>query len=274
MTPSWWTGPARALLGMIHLDPLPGSPGSPGLDALIERALADARVLAEHGAAAALLENWKDQSPGPFVDAAAATALGAIARAVAQATRLPLGVNVLPNDYRAAFSLAACGVRFVWLDVFVDRVVTDYAYSPVPPFEVEVDLNDLAAWRARCAPDVALFASVHPKHYRLLDPEDTLEAATERALAAGADAIVVTGAATGSAPDPARVARVAAAVGGRAWTVVGSGVNATNAPALAASADALIVGSSLKPDLSAPLEAARVAELAGVLAGLPPRSRP
>lgn len=252
-------GGRKPLLGMLHLDPLPGQPGSPGLEALLARARADLRALEAGGASGALLENWKDESEGPFLDPAGACALGALAAILARESRLPLGVNVLPNDYRTAFGLAPCGVSFVWLDVFVDAVRTDYAYSQVPPFEVQVDLADLRAWRARLAPEVALLASVHPKHYALLDASDTLEASTRRAVEAGADAIVVTGSATGSAPEPERVARVRAAC--ELPVIVGSGVRADNAAALLAHADAAIVGSSLKPDLQSPIELERVAQL-------------
>ncbi|MBL4843930.1 MAG: hypothetical protein JKY65_00270, partial [Planctomycetes bacterium] len=143
---------------MLHLDPLPGQPGSPGLSQLLAHARRDLAALEQGGAGAALLENWKDESPGPFLGPEAAAALGALAAILSRESSLPLGVNVLPNDYRTAFGLAACGVSFVWLDVFVDRVRTDYAYSKVPPFEVEVDLSDLSAWRERLAPEVALLA--------------------------------------------------------------------------------------------------------------------
>ena len=257
---------------MLHLDPLPGSPGSPGLPALLATARRDLRALEEGGASAAMLENWKDTSAGPFLDVAGAAALGALARTLAGETTLPLGVNALPNDYRTAFALVACGVSFVWLDVLVDRVRTDYAYSPVAPFELEVDLEDLARWRGRLGGSAELLGSVHPKHYALLEPQDTLEAATLRALRAGADAVVVTGSATGSAPDPERIARVRRAAGPAARIVVGSGVDVDNVASLAREADAVIVGSSLKPTLSAPIEVARVRALAEALAALPPRA--
>lgn len=245
---------------MVHLPPLPGEPGSPGLEAVVEHARADLRALAAGGAHAALIENWKDQSPRPFVGPEVAASLAVVVRELAREDLLPLGVNVLPNDYRVAFSLVPCGARFVWLDVLVDRVRTDYAYSEVPPFEVVVDLEDVARWRERLAGDAALLASVHPKHYALLDPDDTLEAATERALAAGVDALVVTGSATGSAPTPERVARVEAAAAG-APVIVGSGVSVETAGPLLAHAAGAIVGTSIKTPDFARVDPARLARL-------------
>ena len=245
---------------MVHLPPLPGEPGSPGLEAVVEHARADLRALAAGGAHAALIENWKDQSPGPFVGPEVAVSLAVVVRELAREDLLPLGVNVLPNDYRVAFSLVPCGARFVWLDVLVDRVRSDYAYSEVAPFEVEVDLADLARWRARLGGEAALLASVHPKHYALLDPEDTLEAASARALAAGVDALVVTGSATGSAPSPARVGRVRSAARG-APVIVGSGVSTETAAALLDQAEGAIVGTSIKTPDFARVDSARLAQL-------------
>jgi membrane complex biogenesis BtpA family protein len=239
---------ARPLIGMLHLPPLPGEPDSPGLEAVVEHARRDLDVLEAGGASAALVENWKDNSPGPFVSPAVTAALAVVVADLSRSSALPIGINVLPNDYRSAFSLVPCGVRFVWLDVFVDRVRTDYTYSTVPPFEVEVDLQDVALWRERLAPEVTLLASVHPKHYTLLDTEDTLEASTARAVAAGADVVVVTGSATGSAPSVERVRRVRTALGSHPL-VVGSGVTPENAAEFLALADGAIVGTSIKtPD--------------------------
>src|SRR5690606_13696907 len=130
-------------------------------------------------------------------------ALAGLAREVAAATSLPVGLNVLPNDYRAALAVAAVsGARFVWLDVFSDAVRTDYSYSDVPPFEVRVDRADVRAWRARLELEerVALLASVYPKHYTLLEPSLPLVESARLALREGADAVVLTGIATGSAP--------------------------------------------------------------------------
>ncbi|HBP22376.1 MAG TPA: hypothetical protein DEA08_31920 [Planctomycetes bacterium] len=246
---------------MVHLPPLPGEPDSPGLEAVVEHARADLRALAAGGAHAALIENWKDHSPSPFVGPEVAASLAVVVRELAREDLLPLGVNVLPNDYRVAFSLVPCGARFVWLDVLVDRVRSDYAYSDVPPFEVDVDLADLARWRSRLGGDAALLGSVHPKHYALLDPEDTLEASTARALAAGVDALVVTGSATGSAPTPERVAQVRAAAAGTP-VIVGSGVSVDTAGPLLAHAEGAIVGTSIKTPDFARVDPERLSALA------------
>jgi membrane complex biogenesis BtpA family protein len=238
------------IVGVIHLPRLLGQVGFPGIDAVVSRAMGEARALARGGVDALLIENWRDESPGPFVGPDTVSCMAVVCSAVAGALELPVGVNVLPNDYRAALALArSCGLAFVQLDVLVDPVRTDYSYSTAPPFEVRVDRSDLAATRARLgAEEVALLGTVHPKHYALL-LDRSIEASATDALAWGAQAVVVTGARTGSAPDVERILRVKRAVG-EAPVVVGSGLDAGNASALMAHADAAIVGTAFKtPDL-------------------------
>ncbi|MBX3471317.1 MAG: phosphorybosylanthranilate isomerase [Planctomycetes bacterium] len=237
----------KAITGVLHLGRLLGQEGFAGVGALTAAALDDARALEAGGVDALLVENFADASPGPFVDAATVACLARVCAAVRAATALPVGVNVLPNDYRAAFALArACGLDFVQLDVLVDAVRTDYSYSDAPPFEVRVDLADLAAVRARLgAQGVPLWGTVHPKHYALLEAT-ALEAQAVAAVQAGAQAVVVTGAATGQAPDAGRVARVRRALGQDVPLVVGSGLDASNAAALLEHADGAIVGTALR----------------------------
>lgn len=255
----------KPIIGVIHLGRLPGQPEAPPLAVVIERALDDARNLEAGGAGALLIENWKDESPGPFVDARAKAALAAITQAVVGAASAPVGLNVLPNDYRAAFELAArFGARFVQLDVFSDAVRTDYSYSQVAPFEVRVDFDDVRAHRAR-AEGVALLASVHPKHYALLEP-DAIEESARRALAEGADALVVTGVATGSAPSAERVRRVKQAAGD-APVFIGSGLGPENAADLWPESDGAIVGTAIRTKDFSQVVVAKVQALVSALPG-------
>lgn len=249
------------LVGVLHLGHLLGQAGFRGTEALLAPILRDMEALVAGGLSALLLENWRDESPGPTVGPESVACLALVADAVARRTTLPVGVNVLPNDYAAAFALArACGLAFVQMDVFCDPVRTDYSYSQAPPFEVRVDLDDVARARRRLqAEGVTLLATVHPKHYTLLEPR-TLEQSTREALAGGADGVVVTGAATGSAPDPDRVRRVKAAAGA-APVLLGSGLTAENAPLLLPHCDGAIVGTALRgPDMG-PVDPDRVRAL-------------
>ncbi|MCA8925280.1 MAG: phosphorybosylanthranilate isomerase [Planctomycetes bacterium] len=255
-----------AVLGVVHLPPLLGQASCPGVPALRAHALREARELVAGGVHALLLENWRDDVPRPTVDPEAVACLAGLCRDVVAAVEVPVGVNVLPCDARAALAIAvSCGLEFLQLDVFVNRVRTDYSYSKVPPFEFEPDLAAFARWRRDFgAEGVGVLATVHPKHYTTLDGS-TLEASTRRAIEHGADAVVVTGAATGSAPDLARVQRVCSAAGD-VPVVVGSGVSLENAPTLLPPARAAIVGTAFKSADFAEVYPERVRALVAALA--------
>ncbi len=119
----------RALIGMVHLSPLPGSPRWAGsMSAVIDGALADARALADNGFDALLLENFGDVPFAPGrVEAATVAAMAVVADHLGRAVpRVPLGVNVLKSDARAALAIAtAVGARFIRVNVHAFAVVAD-----------------------------------------------------------------------------------------------------------------------------------------------------
>lgn len=252
-------GLPRALLGVIHVQALPGTPeGRHSVEAIAEAAVADARVYRSAGFHGVLIENMHDRpylkrAVGPEV-VAAMTAVGLEVR---RAVPLPLGVQVLAGANRDALAVAhACGARFVRVEGFVFAHVADEGI-------IESDAGELLRYRrAIGAQGVRIFADIKKKHAAHALTADVDLVSTARAAEFFlADGVVVTGASTGRAADPAEVASVAAAVG--LPTLVGSGVSPANV-ADYAGADALIVGSSLKRDglWSNPLEHARVDAMA------------
>ena len=105
------------LIGVVHLPPLPGSPRHRGrIGDAVDSAVSDARALVRAGFDAVLVENFgdapfpKDESP-PVTVASLAVVLDRVRQALPPA--VPLGVNVLRNDARAAAGvpvLVASGV--------------------------------------------------------------------------------------------------------------------------------------------------------------------
>ena len=92
-------GVARGVIGMVHLAPLPGAPVGGLHDAVTRGAVRDARALAEGGADALLVENFGDiPLHRGRVDAATVAAMAAVARRIADAAPLPLGIDVLRSD--------------------------------------------------------------------------------------------------------------------------------------------------------------------------------
>lgn len=253
--------PPRALIGMVHLAALPGSPSGKRLLAdILAVACADARALARAGFDALLIENFGDAPFRPtHVDPHTVACMTVAARAVREAVpQLPLGVNVLRNDPSAALAIAhAVGAVFVRINVHCGAYATDQGV-------IEGRADETLRFRRRLGADVAILADVHVKHARPLSSAPIAEAAEETAYRGRADALIVSGSATGKPTDLEDVRAVKRAVPDRR-VYVGSGATADHIRAILARADGAIVGTAVKAggQTTAPVDAGRAAEFVG-----------
>jgi len=232
-----------ALIGMVHLGPLPGAPRYSGdLDGIVSAAVQDAEALANSGFDALMIENFGDV---PFFsDDVPKITIAAMTRAAAAVHRhvdLPFGVNVLRNDGLGALAVAAAsGAAFIRINVLSGLMYTDQ--GPITGKAAEI-----ARARDGLAPGVAILADVFVKH-AAPPPGLTLEQAAEDLVARGlADAVIVSGTSTGRPVDPASLEAARRAVGDTPL-LVGSGAAEHNVSALLAVADGVIAGTSLKHD--------------------------
>jgi membrane complex biogenesis BtpA family protein len=234
-----------ALIGMIHVGALPGTPRS-GLSVgeLARAAVAEAAVLAGGGVDAVILENMHDvpylnRRVGPEIVAA----MTAICSAVRESVTLPLGVQVLAGANCEAVAVAhAAGCQFVRCEGFVFSHVADEGLM------AEADAGPLLRFRKMIgADDVAVIADVKKKHSSHAITADVNIAETAKAAVLfGADGVVVTGTATG---EPASIDDVVAVAGAIDHAIfIGSGTTPENVAPLAGHVDAFIVGSFLKRD--------------------------
>jgi membrane complex biogenesis BtpA family protein len=249
----------RTVIGMVHLPPLPGSPRWDGsMERVVASALADARALVAGGADALLVENFGDApfTPGR-VEPATVAAMSVVAAAVRKAfPQAPLGVNVLKNDARAALAVAAAvGAEFIRVNVHAGAVLADQGI---------VQSDAYGTLRDRRLLDVAvtILADVGGKHAVPLAPVEVEQVARDLVHRGLADALVVSGPATGQATPLAEVKRVRSAVP-EVPLLIGSGVTAETAAELLSVADGLIVGTSVKRggDVRQPVDPARVETL-------------
>ena len=230
-------------LGMVHLPALPGSPGWQGdMGRVLELALADAAALVDGGFKSLMVENYQDIPfhPGrvPAVTVAAMTAVITEIRRLYP--HLPLGVNVLRNDVASALGIAAAtGAAFVRVNVHTGAMVTDQGTIEGQAW------HTLRLRRELGAENVAILADLRVKHARPLAERPLAEEAQDLRLRGLADAVILTGVATGSGASPAEVAEVREAIP-ECPLVVGSGLNASTVSDFFPLADACIVGSSLK----------------------------
>jgi membrane complex biogenesis BtpA family protein len=245
----------RGLIGVIHLLPLPGDPAyrEGGFAAVYARAQADAEVLVRGGIDGLIVENF---GSAPFVKgtghdripAQQAAALAHVGHACKQ-LGVPVGVNCLRNDGLTALGIAAAvGLDFVRINVHTGAYVTDQGL-------IEGEAHATLRYRAQLGADhdendenrVEIWADVLVKHAAPLapiDPETATRDCVERGMA---DAVVVTGEATGRPVNLELLERVRSACEGRP-VVIGSGLNPDNAAELLPLAEAAIVGTWIKRD--------------------------
>jgi membrane complex biogenesis BtpA family protein len=236
-------GVKRALIGVIHLQALPGTPANSFDVATIKSmAVEEANVFKDEGFHGIVIENTHDRpylksGVGPEIVAA----MSVICAEVRRAVTLPLGIQVLAGANSSALAVAlACEASFVRVEGFVFAHVADEGI-------IESSAGALLRYRRAIGADrVRVFADVKKKHsaHAITADVDLVETAKAAEFFA-VDGVIVSGVATGEPADPSEVAAVAGAVS--VPTLVGSGITAENINEFS-KADGLIVGSSIKKD--------------------------
>lgn len=229
------------LIGMVHLLPLPGSPGYGGSrDHIYERALADARILQDAGFDAILVENYGD---APFVKNDAGrqvvAEMTAIITALQDEITIPIGVQVLRNDAESALAVAAAtGARFIRINVHTGVMVTDQGL-------IEGRAAETLRYRRMIdAREVSILADVFVKHGTPLANTSLANAVRDTVERGLADAVIVSGSGTGEATDLEDVQIASAATA--APVFVGSGVRIETLAETYSLAHGVIVGTAIK----------------------------
>ncbi len=231
----------KAVIGMIHLLPLPGSPKYGGdLEAVYKAAQADLLALKEGGINAAIIENFGDIPYGVENEIITLTALSSIAARLREKSDMVLGVNVQFNDIEAEWAITySCSLDFLRAEAFVENRVgvhgVTYAAAP-----------KLGRLRGRYPKDALILADINTKHTFPLCPQP-IEFSVHEAIASGADALIVTGLLTGQNPTIEQVSEIKA-MAGDFPVILGSGVNENNIAQFFEVADGAIIGSSIKYD--------------------------
>ncbi len=263
----------RPLIGMVHLAPLPGSPRWGGsIDAVIARAMDDARILAEGGIDGIIVENYGDTpySAGRVHPATvAAMTIGVLAvhgvvQDVDNTSPIRVGINVLRADVISALSIAAAtGASFVRTNVLTGAMVTDQGI-------IEGMAYDALRERRLLGVTTPIFADVLSKHAYPVGAGVVLELEARSTAYRGlADALIITGDETGAATGAGDLQRARNAVPDRP-ILIGSGLDHASIGELLRHADGAILGTALKVDgvTEAPVELARVREMVSLVRSL------
>lgn len=245
------------VIGVIHLPRLPSThvKHSISLEQVITQATGEARTLEELGYTGVIVENYGDAPYQKRVrDPLTIASMTVVIREVVKSTSFKVGVNMLRNSGKEAYSIAvATGAKFIRVNALVDTIVSDSGIlEPEAPRLKTLMLN---------YPGVEIYADVLVKHSSSLRAlasiaeasstiskgtlEDYLRELLEEYVYRGkASALIVTGLKTGEAPPLTLIKLV------KKYSpipvLVGSGVTPDNVCELIRICDGVIVGSFLK----------------------------
>jgi membrane complex biogenesis BtpA family protein len=240
---------------MLHLPALPGSPTNElSMSAIRSYVLKDAEALATGGVDALILENYGDVPFYPRrVPAHTVAFMTAIALEVRRAVSLPFGINVLRNDTESAIAVAfAADAQFIRVNIHSGARVTDQGL-------IEGAAHETLRYRKLLGSDVKIFADADVKHSSAIGTSDLEDEVEDLVVRACADAIIVTGKATGKRT-PIADLKAAKAAAGAVPVLAGSGVGESDVAEVLKIADGLIVGTAFKFDgvTSHPVDVERV----------------
>jgi hypothetical protein len=245
------------IIGVVHLLPLPTSPRWGGnLKAVIHRAEQEAAALASGGVNGIIVENFFD---APFVknqvDPAVVSAMTVVVQRIQNLVTLPIGLNVLRNDSKSAMAIAySTGAEFIRVNVLTGVMATDQGL-------IEGEAHQLLRYRRELGCDVKIMADVLVKHARPLSAPNLTVAVKDTIERGLADAIILSGWATGSPPNQEDLELASGAANGTP-VFIGSGANWENISTLMEAANGVIVSSSLKRHgrIEQPIDPIRVSQ--------------
>ena len=261
------------ITGVIHLKPMPGDVAyeGGGFEGVLDAARRDFDALAGGGVDAIIIENFGSApfDKGTREEPIPSHQVALMARLASQLVEEwggegEIGINCLRNDAHAALGVAAAsGASFVRVNVHTGTYVTDQGV-----IEGET-ARTLRYRKSLLDTSIAIWADVLVKHASPLAPLDATTA-TKDCLARGkADAVIVTGSATGAAVDLDLLKQVSAAAGDSP-VYLGSGVTLKLLAQVAPHATGAIVGTWFKRDglLHQPVDEARVREFVQASRGM------
>ncbi len=246
------------VIGVVHLPPLPGSyRWSGNWEGVLRRALEDARALEKGGVDAIIVENYGDY---PFPIRSPPLTVAAMTKVVSEVVKsvgVEVGVSLLRNSAPEAVAVAlVTGAKFVRSNQWC--WTSDAPEGLLLPVAREA-LEVMKSFGGK----VEIFADVRVKHARPISDRGLCEEARDVGGRCLADWLVVSGSATGEAPEPGDVEEVKRC--GKKPVAVGSGVTPENLKRFVV-ADAVIVGTYFKKDgvTENPVDVERVKRLVEV----------
>lgn len=236
-------GKSRAIIAMVHLDALPGTPlydADGGMARIIEGAAADLAALQDNGVDAVMFGNENDRPYALSAPQEGVAAMSAVVSALAPEIRVPFGVNYLWDPKASVAIAAATGAAFV-REVFTGVYASDMGMW-VPDAEGAAKLR-----RNLGRPDLKLLFNVNAEFAAALDTRPIGLRARSAVFSSLADAVLVSGPVTGEASDLSQLAEAARAVPDTP-VLANTGVNIDTVEGILEHAFGCVVGTHFKVD--------------------------
>jgi membrane complex biogenesis BtpA family protein len=234
----------KPIIGVVHLPPLIGSPQSSlPLREIRSRAVSDAGRLIDNGIDGVIIENYGDVPFCPDrVEPHTVASLTLVAGEIRERyPQTPIGVNLLRNDAKSAIAIATvAGANFIRVNVHTGAMLTDQGL-------IQGKAHETLRYRSFLRSEVKIFADIAVKHAVPLAPIDIVTSAEDTYRRGLADALIVTGTATGKGIDLDQLKSVKSAIP-QACIFAGSGVTIDSLAEVLQYADGVIVGTSIKCD--------------------------
>lgn len=228
------------IIGVIHLSALPGSPRARSLENTIEEGIRDAKKLESGGVNGIIIENFGDVPFQKKIDKTTLSALTSVTENIKKNIEIPMGINVLRNDWEAALSIA----KVLNLDFIRVNVYSGVASTPEGLIEGKADQIQ----RFKNLHDIKCFvlADIQVKHAKKIYPDNIKSDAVETSRRGLADGLIVSGSRTGKQVKKKNLEIVKDSVD--VPVLIGSGLTDKNLSSLLTVGDGAIVGTDLKED--------------------------
>ena len=233
---------SKLVIGMIHLDALPGTPKYSGkFNNTIEKAIAEAEIYKSAGLKGIMIENMHDvpylnNSSGPEIT----SSMAIIGYEIKKRTGLIVGIQVLASANKEAIAIAhSANLDFIRAEGFVFAHVADEGIT-------ESNAGEILRYRKQIGADnVMVFTDIKKKHSSHTITSDVSIVETAKAAEFFlSDGLIITGSSTGEVANIAELINVKKKT--KLPVIIGSGVSADNIHKYYNLADVFIVGSDFK----------------------------
>lgn len=234
----------KPIIGMIHVDALPGTPKFKGnIKEIIKKSLTEAEIYLNYQIPILMIENMHDtpylnRKVGPEITAV----MSIILYEIKQKFNVPLGIQILAGANKEAIASAyASGADFIRAEGFVFSHIADEGMF-------NSDAGEILRYRKMInANNIKVFTDIKKKHSAHAITNDVDIAETAKAAEFFmSDGVIITGGSTGKEPNTEELVSVKKAV--NIPVLAGSGITAKNINIYKPLCDAFIIGSYFKKD--------------------------